>query len=134
MTKSHMARRWIFVVLFFLFMLSVTVAADFRLIPTQMRGIPYFDKLGHFTLYGILAFLVQLALEPRALRVGRVRIPLALLFVFALAILDEMQQSFSPYRAVDLSDLIADFLGILIGVSVATLLARMRRARHTTNP
>ena len=57
--------------LFFLFIAGVSIAADFRLIQTQVRGIPYFDKLGHFVLFGILAFLLFQFLLPFFLLVIR---------------------------------------------------------------
>lgn len=132
--KISRAHYWLAIAaLFFLFMLGVTLAADLRLLPTRVRGIPFSDKLGHFVLYGVLAFLLQLALHPRAWRIGRIHIPIALLIVFALAVVDELQQSLSPYRSANLRDLGADWLGIISGVVTAKLLARRSSLPFRTN-
>ncbi len=119
--------------LFSLFIAGVSIAADFRLIPTQVRGIPYFDKMGHFVLFGILAFFLHLALGGRALTLGRVRVPAAFLIVVAFTLLDEWQQSLSPYRAVDPADLAADWVGIALGVWLADKLTHLQRFTKRTN-
>lgn len=131
MTLSRTARRWfVIAALFFLFMLGVTLCADYGFVPTQIQGIPFFDKFGHFMLFGILAFLLQLALEPRAVRLGRGAVPLAFLIGCALALLDEMQQIFSPYRGVDWTDLTADWLGIALGTLAANFIAHRTKDRR----
>ncbi len=123
MKQTLSNRRWLIAALLFLgFMVIVTLSADVRWIPTKLAGIPFSDKIGHFGLYGILAFLLNLALSRRAVQIGPIRIPLALLIVCTLGILDEAQQSFSPYRSVDIRDLTADWVGVTVGVLLASSL------------
>lgn len=120
-------RRWfILFSIFFLFILTVAIGADLRLIPTKMQGIPYFDKAGHFFLYGILAGLLHLALQGRALHIGRFSIPIAIISIALLCAFDEFQQSFIPYRAFDAQDYAADIVGILFFVLLAAQILKRK--------
>lgn len=73
--------------------------------------VPYLDKIVHFTLFGIQAALIYIALR----RSTRMRPGLAALAAFALAALyagtDEIHQIFTPGRSSDLHDWAADSLG-----------------------
>lgn len=118
--KFTIERRWLILfVLLLLFIFAVTVGADLRLLPLSRIRIPYYDKLGHFLLYGMLAFALEFALQFRAWRMGRIRIPYALLIVGALCVLDEGQQMFMPMRAADITDFGADMLGSVCFLWVA---------------
>jgi polysaccharide biosynthesis protein VpsQ len=81
-----------------------------RYVLSFVGSIPFGDKLGHFFLIGIFAFLLNLSLSCR--KVWRVLI--GSLSVFAIVTLEEFSQIFIRGRSFDLTDLIADFLGILI--------------------
>ncbi len=123
--KLAFERRWLVLfALLLLFIFAVTVSADLRLLPLSRIRIPYYDKLGHFLLYGMLAFALEFALQSRAWRVGRIRIPFALLIVGALCVLDEGQQMFMPMRAADVSDFVADMLGSVCFLWVAHFLGQ----------
>ncbi len=128
-------RFWIIAfALMLLFIVAVTIGADMRIIPTRVRGIPFFDKLGHFFLYGILAFLLHLALQPHAWRIARIAVPLAVFIVGFLCIVDETQQFFVGTRAADLSDFAADMAGIIVFVSLAEIYARVARLPNRLTP
>jgi len=120
MSQSIRKRRWVILcALMLLFIIGVSYGADIGVVPTHFMRVPFFDKLGHFTLYGLLAFLLHLALKRRGVCIGRLAIPIALVVVCAFGVLDEAQQYFSPYRASDITDLGADLLGILVFVWAA---------------
>lgn len=77
------------------------------------------DKLAHFVLYGIAAFLGHQACNRRHIRQWGCSIPLfpALFSLFTLG--EELVQQFSPHRSLDLLDLVASFAGIAIGYGLA---------------
>lgn len=136
-TRTLNNRHWLLFALMLALILLITVGADLRIIPTRIQGIPYFDKVMHFTLYGILALLLHLALQGRALPLGRFHPPLAVIAVALLCALDEVQQSFIPYRAFDAEDYLADILGILFFVFLASHILKRKidqnRERITMN-
>ncbi|MEW5938614.1 MAG: VanZ family protein [Chloroflexota bacterium] len=85
-----------------------------------LNEIPLGDKVGHFILYGILSFLLNLTLlrslparDPR-------RLALALSLLLALAIgLEEWSQQFFPARTADWADLLFSYLGVAAGAWLA---------------
>lgn len=73
-------------------------------------GLPSIDKVAHFSVYGLLATLmVRLG---RGAKAAWVSITLASLYGMS----DEWHQSFTPGRAVELLDWIADTLGAATAV------------------
>ena len=81
-------------------------------------NIPYGDKLGHFFLMGFFSFLLNLSLNCRKVW----RILLGSLIVATVVTIEEISQIFVRGRTFDLSDLIFDFLGILIFGELARLI------------
>lgn len=74
--------------------------------------IPAGDKVGHFLLFGTLAYLVHRSFLRRDQSVLRwVCLTLA---VAALVVAEEFTQLWLPNRNFDLGDIVADLLGILI--------------------
>jgi len=114
--------RWL-TVGFLLFMLAVVVAADTDTIPNMVRDIYRFpggDKLGHFVLYGILAYLAVRAF-PHRVNVFKWMIPLAALLVILMASLEELSQFWFPIRTPDFFDLSSGILGIILGTWLGVL-------------
>jgi VanZ family protein len=110
------AWRWLSAA-FLLFMLWVAVSADRGALPVWLRDIYRFpggDWVGHFVLYGILAFLGARAF-PQRLRLGPMTLPLSLLLVLLLATLEEISQFWFPLRTPDLRDLAFGFAGAAVG-------------------
>ncbi len=87
--------------------------------PDDILGL---DKLVHFTMYGVLAFLVMRVSPARS---SGVRIALVVLGLCAFGAADEWHQGFIDGRSSSGLDWIADTLGVLTGVAVA-------RARRPT--
>ncbi len=98
-----------------LFIAALIFVADrrgTRYLASFIGGIRYGDKIGHFLLMGGLAFFANLAFTktlPRLRFVTR-----ASVIVAVLVVLEEISQLFVRGRTFDLSDLVADFLGIMI--------------------
>ncbi|HWL15094.1 MAG TPA: VanZ family protein [Opitutus sp.] len=85
-------------------------------VPDVGGGIPYFDKIVHFFVYGLMATLVaRLGWVQQTRPLG---IYAAVLLVSVFGITDELHQYFTPERSMDVYDWIADTLG----ASLATLL------------
>jgi len=99
---------------FLVFLLAVAIAADRGTLPQWIKGIyrfPNGDRVGHFALYGILAFLSVRA-YPRQVSIAGRSLPLAVLVVVLLAALEELSQFWFPLRTPDWLDLTAGILGI----------------------
>jgi polysaccharide biosynthesis protein VpsQ len=107
--------------LFLVFILLIILAADTGSMPGFIRAIYNFpggDKVAHFILYGILAFLLARAFPSRP---GRFPVPIVCLVLIIFAVLEELSQSFFSMRTFDLVDLTCSLLGILAGTWLAIL-------------
>jgi polysaccharide biosynthesis protein VpsQ len=101
----------------FLALILIILFADFRILPKaifSLYGFPYGDKIGHFLLMGLFAFLVNLSLNMRKISVFSASILLGSLIVVILATVEEFSQSFFPSRTASIIDLAASYLGIFI--------------------
>jgi len=108
------------------FILLVILAANTGEIPPFIRALYRFpggDRVGHFILYGVLAFLLARAF-PRRLQMGDFSPVVTSLLVAALALAEELSQFFFSLRTPDLLDLACGLLGILLADWLA---ARWRR-------
>lgn len=85
--------------------------------PEQVPRFPFADKIMHFVAYGILGVLIcRAAFNLNGLR-GR------WMLVFLIGVLgstlyglsDEWHQSFVPGRSCDAADVMADFVGAIVG-------------------
>lgn len=100
-------------------LIIATIAAYLGRIPTEIRMIPYYDTIGHFVLFGVLACALDRVFRERML----LGVPCAAWCVGVYAIMDESLQSLSSIRTFSLGDLAAG----LIGVSTMTTLGRYLR-------
>jgi VanZ family protein len=112
-------RKWLLIAtgLFSSLIVAIVVAANADLLPRFLERIYYFpggDKTGHFLLFGILSFLLNrsaLTLLPK-----RTHAHLVLTVSLLLAVLiglEEWSQSLFPARTMDLSDLLASYVGVI---------------------
>ena len=107
--------KWL-TVLFALFIILIIVLADLGKlgILQTLNQIPLGDKAGHFILYGILIFLVNLTLFRSIPFQSRTRIAVTSGLILALLIgLEEFSQRNFPSRTFDMGDLTASYLGLL---------------------
>lgn len=82
------------------------------------------DKLAHFTMYGILGFLLARGWIASGWR-GAWLLPIAVALVLGMA--DERRQRSLPGRSADVMDWIADVSGASVGVFIALRVARRQR-------
>ena len=114
--------------LFLVFIIVVVVLADTGNLPHSIRAIydfPNGDKLGHFILFGLLDFFLTLAFLSSRLPKSRGWVTLSVGLTLALFIaLEEFSQKFFANRTFDLIDLLASYLGLLVGGWVAYKIKR----------
>jgi hypothetical protein len=91
------------------------------------ESIPGGDKLGHFILFGLLAFLVNLVLQATVVRCGRLTILKGSALVVVIVIAEEVSQLFFASRSFELLDLAADLAGIWIFGQFAGLYLKRER-------
>ena len=108
--------KWI-TILFTLFIILIIVLADrgqlgiLRLV----NQIPFGDKAGHFILYGILVFLIDLSLfRSLPFRSPKLVVVTSGLILAILIGLEEFSQQFFASRTFSLRDLIASYLGVIL--------------------
>jgi uncharacterized membrane protein YgdD (TMEM256/DUF423 family) len=118
---SHNSWRTITAVVFGI-LFCASVLAYVGLIPTQLKSIPYYDSIGHFMLFGILAFSLDRALKGRRTRVMGMTLPIGSTVIAVYAIIDESLQYFSTVRTFNPSDLVCSLLGIVTFYTLGKLL------------
>jgi VanZ family protein len=79
------------------------------------------DKLAHFCLYGIVSLLGHKATNCRHLQWRRLPVPLFPTLFALFTVGEELVQQLSPYRTLELMELLASFMGIAIGYGLAEL-------------
>ena len=97
------------------------------------HAVPAGDKIGHFSLFGILALLLNITLRFRQINISTRRFHLGSIIVFAFAVIEEYSQLAFSTRTFDLVDMLFDLLGIGILSSVAFRRFLIRRLQKLTN-
>ncbi|MEN0004878.1 MAG: VanZ family protein, partial [Bacteroidota bacterium] len=78
------------------------------------KAIPMGDKLAHFCLVGMLAFLINLSLKNRSFPLFSNSILLGSALVFCFITLEEFSQIWLANRDFELLDLTCNYLGIFV--------------------
>jgi VanZ family protein len=107
-------------------MALITLLAYLGQLPRAPLSWPHADKVLHFALFGLAVFWLNLWLGGRTVR----RLPLALLIVFSCALAEELAQSLSPLRSLELLDLASDLAGMVVFYLASQRLLRWLRARR----
>jgi len=110
-------------VFFALFIVVIIILADTDHLPRSIEFIydfPDGDKVGHFILFGLLnLFATAAALRSFPNRTPR-RLALTIGLILAILIgLEEFSQKLFEARTFDLLDLLAGYLGLIAGGSIA---------------
>ena len=93
-----------------------------------LSTIPNFDKLIHFTLYGVQAFLIYRAVRWPGKAVASLTRVLAVVGLMAVwAIADETHQYWIPGRSMEGGDVAADVVGATAGALTASIASGRRR-------
>jgi VanZ family protein len=101
-------RRWVYPVL-----LAGLIVVASSCSAVAGPAINNFDKVVHFSVYGLLGTLMVRALGVR--RWGR-----AILIVSLFGASDELHQHFTPGRSMEFADWVADTLGAMVAVMIYT--------------
>jgi polysaccharide biosynthesis protein VpsQ len=91
------------------------------------ESIPGGDKIGHFVLFGLLAFLVNLVLQATVVRCGRLTILKGSALVMVIVIAEEVSQLLFVSRSFEVLDLAADLAGIWFFGQLAGLYSKRER-------
>lgn len=120
---------------FFLVYLPLVIywIALFVLTTIPVEDMPHFfdnqDKVEHFVAYGVLAFLLTLALifQKRSNILSSRAFLFAFIFILAYGAVDELHQSFVPGRYCDIYDWFADSIGGSLGIGMVHLFLSSRK-------
>jgi VanZ family protein len=102
--------------LFFLWTCGIFAALFLPPPKTKILETPGLDKVVHVLLYGVFGGLAVPVM-------GWLSIPAGVI----LGVTTEWGQKFIPHRTADLRDLLADMIGLVIGVLVAFIIERRRK-------
>jgi VanZ family protein len=75
---------------------------------------------------GLFSFLVNLALNARGVKIGKINFLLGSLIVLPVVVIEEFSQLWVRGRTFDLGDLLCDFAGILLFGELARMIVRRR--------
>jgi VanZ family protein len=79
-----------------------------------VESIRYGDKIGHFCLFGGLAFTANAAFRFKCISLGRFNVLLGAVGVASFAVIEELSQYFIAVRSFDLWDLLSGIVGIFV--------------------
>ena len=105
-----------FTIAFLLFIIWIIYSADTggkNIFFDFVDWLPFGDKIGHFFLFGILTMFLNIALKYKQIK-HWIKLPLGTVIVSILVLIEELSQAFIPNRTLDIADLVADALGILV--------------------
>ena len=105
--------------------LSLAWASSYQQGGPEGPDIPYFDKIAHFFVFGLMGMLCYRCI-PR-MPWSRTRWLAALAFVLAYGMIDEWIQSHNPNRSSDALDWVADASGAFTAIAVYRFWALYRR-------
>ena len=117
---------------FALLVLAIVVATDRGNLPpaiAAMYGFPWGDKVGHFLLMGVLAFLVSLALPLRPKHRPWLTILIVATAISVLVGIEELTQTLFAARSAPWADLGSSYAGIWVFCWLAWLLCRSAKGR-----
>lgn len=106
--------KWL-TILFIVFIIAVIVLANNGKLGSLhfIYDFPNGDKAGHFILFGILTFLLDLTFFQTLPHVDRKRVAILIGLILTLLIgLEEFSQKFIPGRTYSLFDLLASYTGV----------------------
>ncbi len=104
-------KKWlVLLILSIISMFTILFLAYFRMIPGFIVYIPYYDKIGHLTLYGLFGFVIHRATN----RKTKWGLPLGLSAFIVFTVVEEYLQYYSPNRTASWADLVLSITGILL--------------------
>jgi VanZ family protein len=95
-------------------------------------SVPFLDKGLHLVEFGLLGFLLSLGYFLGLKSSLRIKSSFTLASGILLGCLDEIHQYFVPNRSFEVLDMVADSLGILIGLAAFYYFSRTNRGKVLT--
>ena len=113
-------KKWLLLttLLFSLLIVTIVILANLDQFPQPIKYLydfPGGDKVGHFALFGLLSFLLNLSALAFYPKRNSTRLVLTVSLLLAIVIgLEEWSQSLFPSRTMSLIDLGASYMGVLV--------------------
>jgi len=107
----------------------IVVAGRGSLVTSYLAGLPAGDKIGHFVLMGLMAYLLNSSFGGQEFRWRRIVVLKGSLWIGILVVLEEFSQIWIAHRSFEPADLAADFAGIWFFSRCATGRRRGVKAR-----
>ena len=104
--------------------IAIVLTANAGLLPRLLGrwyDIPAGDKLAHFVLIGLLAYLADGAIRAPGFLLGGLRLPRGSTLVWIGVTLEELSQLFLTHRTFSLTDLLCDYAGIAVAVALRAM-------------
>ncbi|NLF51349.1 MAG: VanZ family protein [Leptolinea sp.] len=123
----------------FLFLAAIVIsiiAVNHRQFPASISSLyafPNGDKVMHFVLYGVLAFIFNLSFPGKVVHITKVQLPVGSLGIFCMSIIEEISQFFIDLRTPSLLDLSCGLAGIVFLGTPAYLVAKRVMASPDTD-
>ncbi len=95
-------------------LVGVSIVAYLGKLPPWLPNVGGVDKVGHFFMFGSVAFFADGAFGYRPLGRALAWPRFAPVLLWVPTAIDEWAQRFSPHRSSELGDLLADALGIVL--------------------
>lgn len=94
-----------------------------------VASMPYGDKIGHLAIFATLTFGANMLLNFRNVPFVNSKLPIYFgsVLVLLFAAVEELSQNFVASRTLDISDFIADIVGIAIATWLSYLFAERKR-------
>ncbi|ALG68974.1 VanZ family protein [Beggiatoa leptomitoformis] len=124
-------------ILYSLFIICLIIVADqghYNYVLKQVHAIPYGDKVGHFILMGLLAFVINMGLNCAQFSWKNIKLLKGSVFVVTFVTLEEISQYFFPNRHFDMGDLFSDYLGIFLFGQLALWLSYRQKHNEKITP
>jgi VanZ family protein len=113
--------------------LWLSLSGSKSLIPGKMLGIPYIDKMGHFTMYTI--FSGVLLLDSCRWRTSRHFRYAVLLFPLLFgALMEILQMTLTTSRKAETLDLAANITGVSAGILLAHITLKILKRFRSSQP
>jgi VanZ family protein len=87
-------------------------------------SLPYGDKIGHLSLFGMLTLMFNLTSRCRTFSLGRINLYYGTAIVSIFVLLEELSQGLIPTRTLDIMDLAADSIGITLFSLLSYVIAK----------
>jgi polysaccharide biosynthesis protein VpsQ len=129
---SSPVKAYVPTLLLFTFIVLIIVLADLgkdNIFMQVAHSIKHGDKIAHFLLYGMLAYLLNRGLKFRTFNHGKVSIYLGSAIVLFFAIVEEFSQLAFDHRTFDWMDMLCDLVGIWICSAIPFLNGSLKNSQ-----